>query len=217
MILKKVGFFKSSAMVLTGFLSSLIWVNYSLNPVQAEVIFASGEGNGSFGLLSDFDGQYFSGQQQIGYEFIIQETVEIDQIDWNGQYFPDGQPSKPQFSLRIFKIVEGKPEIKPHFQVQLREVRQTKTNIERFSHPVFNYGGSVIPFKLEAGRYMLSIVNNTQGHTDDWLWMTTDPKTQLQDGDLKIFFRDRDDLAWKSGLTGKMSFTIFGNPTSNSN
>ena len=217
MMSKKIKFFKSSAIILTGFLSSFIWANYLLSSVKAEVIVGSGEGNGSFGLLSDFDGQYFSGQQQIGHEFIINETVEVDQIDWHGQYFPDGQPSKDKFSLRIFKMVEGVPEIKPKIDVQLREVRQTKTNIERFSHPVFNYVGSVIPFQLEPGRYLLSIVNNTQGHTDDWLWMTTEPKTQLQDADLKIFFRDRDDLTWKSGLTGKMSFTIFGKPTSNSN
>ncbi|SKB11765.1 exported hypothetical protein [Planktothrix sp. PCC 11201] len=217
MMFKKIKFLQSSAMVWTGFLSGFIWANYSLISVNAEMIFGSGEGNGSFGLLSDFDGQYFSGQQQIGYEFIIHETVEVDQIDWNGQYFPEGQPLKDKFSLRIFKMVERVPEITPKIEVKLREVRQTKTNIERFSHPVFNYVGSVIPFQLEAGRYLLSIVNNTQGLTDDWLWMTTDPKTQLQDADLKIFFRDGDGLVWKSGLTGKMSFTIFGKPTSNSN
>jgi hypothetical protein len=216
-MLKKIKFLQSSTMVWTGFLSSFIWANYSLISVKAEVIIGSGEGNGSFGLLSDFDGQYFSGQQQIGYEFIIHETVEVDQIDWNGQYFPEGQPSKDKFSLRIFKMVEGVPETTPKIEVQLREVRPTKTNIERFSHPVFNYVGSVMPFQLEAGRYLLSIVNNTQGIMDDWLWMTTEPKTQLQDADLKIFFRDRDGLVWKSGLTGKMSFTIFGKPTSNSN
>lgn len=47
--------------------------------------------------------------------------------------------------------------------------------------------------------------------------MTTDPKTQLPGVDIKIFFRDQDGMAWKSRLTGKMSFTILGEPASNSN
>ncbi len=217
MVFRRMQLLQPCMILLTGFVSSLIGVNYSLLPVQAEVIFASGEGNGSFGLLSDFDGKYFSGQQQIGHEFTLKELVEIDQIHWSGQYFPDGKPSDAKFSLRIFKIVEGTPEITPKIDVNLTEVRQTQTNIERFSHPVFNYVGLVIPFRLEAGRYLLSIVNNTQGNSDDWLWMTTDPKTQLLGGDLKIFFRDQDGMAWKSGLTGKMSFTILGKPASNSN
>jgi hypothetical protein len=217
MMSRIVHFCKPFVILSTGFMSSLIGVNYSLLPVQAEVIFASGEGNGSFGLLSDFDGKYFSGQQQIGYEFTLKELVEIDQIHWSGQYFPDGKPSDAKFSLRIFKIVEGTPEITAKIDVQLTEVRQTQTNIERFSHPVFNYVGLVMPFRLEAGRYLLSIVNNTQGHSDDWLWMTTDPKTQLLGADLKIFFRDQDGMIWKSGLTGKMSFTILGKPASDSN
>nr|CAD5935607.1 hypothetical protein NO713_01577 [Planktothrix pseudagardhii] len=217
MMLKKSWVLKQCMIGLTSLMSSWITLNYSLLPVQAEVIFSSGEGNGSFGLLSDFDGKYFSGQQQIGYEFLIPQTVEIDQIHWNGQYFPDGKPSEAQFSIRIFKIVEAIPEITPQINIQIREVRQTQTDIERFSHPVFNYVGLVQPFRLEPGRYLLSIVNNTQGHSDDWLWMTTDPKTQLLGVDLKIFFRDQDGMAWKSGLTGKMSFTILGKPASNSN
>ncbi|VXD25886.1 hypothetical protein PL8927_900168 [Planktothrix serta PCC 8927] len=217
MMLKKSQVLKHCVIGLTSLMSSWITLNYSLVPVQAEVIFSSGEGNGSFGLLSDFDGKYFSGQQQIGYEFTLKESVEVDQIHWSGQYFPDGKPSDAKFSLRIFKIVEGIPEITPKIDVQLTEVRQTQTDIERFSHPVFNYVGLVIPFRLEAGRYLLSIVNNTQDHSDDWLWMTTDPKTQLLGADLKIFFRDQDGMAWKSGLTGKMSFTILGKPASNAN
>lgn len=217
MMLKKSQVLKRCMIALTSLMSSWITLNYSLLPVQAEVIFSSGEGNGSFGLLSDFDGKYFSGQQQIGYEFMIQKPVEIDQIHWSGQYFPDGKPSDAKFSLRIFKIVEGIPEITPKIDVQLREVRQTQTDIERFSHPVFNYVALVQPFRLETGRYLLSIINNTQGHSDDWLWMTTDPKTQLLGADLKIFFRDQDGMIWKSGLTGKMSFTILGKPASNSN
>ena len=217
MMLRRIKLLTPCFLSLTTLMRSLINVNGSLLPVQAEVIFSSGEGNGSFGLLSDFDGKYFSGQQQIGYEFITQEPIKIAQIHWNGQYFPEGKATTDKFSIRIFKIVEGTPEITPQINVNLREVRQTQTDIERFSHPVFNYVGLVQPFRLETGRYLLSIVNNTPNHSDDWLWMTTDPKTQLPGVDIKIFFRDQDGMAWKSGLTGKMSFTILGEPASNSN
>jgi len=217
MMLRRIKLLTPCVLSLTTLMSSLINVNGSLLPVQAEVIFSSGEGNGSFGLLSDFDGKYFSGQQQIGYEFITQEPIKIAQIHWNGQYFPEGKATTDKFSVRIFKIVEGTPEITPQINVNLTEVRQTQTDIERFSHPVFNYVGLVQPFRLETGRYLLSIVNNTPNHSDDWLWMTSDPKTQLPGVDIKIFFRDQDGMAWKSGLTGKMSFTILGEPASNSN
>ncbi|GEM_PF-2590827 len=217
MILRRIKLLTPRVLSLTTLISSWIGINESMLPVQAEVIFSSGEGNGSFGLLSDFDGQYFLGQQQIGYEFITQEPIEIHQIHWSGQYFPDGKPTTDKFSIRIFKIVEEKPEIMPQINVKLTEVRPTQTDIERFSHPVFNYVGLVQPFRLEIGRYLLSIVNHTQNHSDDWLWMTSDPKTQLPGVDIKIFFRDQDGMAWKSGLTGKMSFTILGEPASNSN
>lgn len=50
---------------------------------------------------------------------------------------------------------------------------------------------------------------------DDWLWMTSDLKTEPMNGDLKIFFREGDDQVWKPGLTGIMSIKIVGKPVSN--
>lgn len=208
---------KKLKLISVGFLSSLTLFFSGVFPGFAEIVFQSGEGNGSFGLLSDFDGTHFSGQQQIGYEFILPETVEIEQIQWSGQYFPDGKLIQSQFSVRIFEIVNGTPATMPKIDVSVDDIRFTDSGIERFAHPVFNYVAVLKPITLNSGRYLLSIVNNTKGQTDDWLWMTSDPKTQQTNGNLKVFFRDADDLVWKQGLTGIMSFTIVGKPVSNSN
>ncbi len=204
-------------LISAGILSGLTFFFSSVVSGFAEIVFESGGGNGSFGFLSDLDGHRFSGQQQIGYEFLLKETVELEQIQWSGQYFPNGKVIKNQFSVRIFEIVNGTPETQPKIDLPLDEIRLTESGIERFSHPVFNYVAVVKPIPLNAGRYLLSIVNNTREHTDDWLWMTSDPKTEQMNGDLKIFFREGDDQVWKLGLTGIMSIKIVGKPVSSLN
>lgn len=161
-------------------------------------------------LSSDFDDD-FQGEFANGLDFGT--TVDITQILWRGVYEPSNTrtPFTDAFSVRLFNAGE----IDPFATLESGNLSYTVESVQEHEgheiYEVYNYTLTLTnPFRLNAGSYLLSIMNNTNADPDDnWFWVRTDTGGG-------VFRYDRQD-PWDSGLmfAGGLSFAIEGNIVTN--
>jgi hypothetical protein len=84
-------------------------------------------------------------------------------------------PATDDFTVRLFNEAAGQPAFAPFFSVNVgNAVNRTPFGSNIAGFDVFEFSAVMAPIPLTAGvTYWLSIVDNTVGDPDDWLWATS--------------------------------------------
>ncbi len=163
-----------SAAVLVAALSSLGWVAPA---TAAAVIYDNGGPDGSRGWWSDFDGS----NQQMADNFVLGAgSNTITGVNWSGSYYSTNSPATTDnFLIRIFGDLGGVPDTNPIYSFSVgNAVNRVDSGIDdaTWSIDIYNYSAAIPSTTLVAGTtYWLSVVNDTSGYTDDWLWENSNP------------------------------------------
>lgn len=147
----------------------------------------------NYGEADPSDADFGSTGRQIADDFLVDAAgFTITNIEWWGVYAGDIAVTD-NFTIQIFaNTIVGDPWTNepaytpyPPTVLSLGTVTRTpdldpNTNIQRTIGPLkaYNYSVSVTPLALTAGRYWLSIFNNTPNDPNnlphnDWYWATT--------------------------------------------
>jgi hypothetical protein len=145
----------------------------------------------TYGEADPSDRDFGSGGRQIADDFLVDAAgFTITNIEWWGVYSLNGSPTD-SFTIHLFNNVPvskdwfNEPAYTPYPPTVLSLGTVTRSpdldpnppNLQKVIPPfglkVYHYSVSVTPVTLTAGRYWLSIFNNTTGFADDWYWATT--------------------------------------------
>lgn len=141
-------------------------------PASATIIYNNGSADGSRGWWSDFDGVV----QQMADGFILSTgNNTITGVNWSGSYYSTNTPTvTDNFLLSIFNNSGGVPDINPIYSFSVgNAVNRVDSGVNdaTWKSDIYNYSAAIPSTMLVAGTtYWLSVVNNTTGHIDDWLW-----------------------------------------------
>lgn len=146
----------------------------------ATVVYDNGSADGSRGWWSDFDGtlQPF---QQIADGFVLGAgSNTISGVNWSGSYYSTNTPTAADnFVIRIFGDSGGVPDVNPIYSFNVgNAVNRMDSGIDdaTWNIDIYNYSAAITSTTLVAGTsYWLSVVNDTTGSTDDWLWENSQP------------------------------------------
>lgn len=163
--------FRSLA-VLAVTVSSLGW---GLPAAAATVVYDNGGADGSRGWWSDFDGALQPFQQMADQFVLSAGSNTITGVNWSGSYYASNTPTAADnFVIRIFGDSGGVPDINPIYSFNIgNAVTRADSGIDdaTWSIDIYNYSAAITSTTLTAGTtYWLSVVNDTSGATDDWLW-----------------------------------------------
>ncbi|MEQ8975092.1 MAG: hypothetical protein RIE73_32490 [Coleofasciculus sp. C1-SOL-03] len=170
---------------------------------------------GAAAIFSDFNSSPIlgGGEQQAGDDFILNDDFNIQEIRWSGIYSPESTPPmNDNFSLRIFEFSDGSPTIEPLLDFNRIDVTRVNSgnilgiNTSGVRLEIFDYSATFDILTLEAGQYLLSIVNDTVNEADTWGWVAP------QYGN--SFLRGDDNIKWNE-FNWEFQFTIHGEPESN--
>ncbi|WP_350131935.1 FxDxF family PEP-CTERM protein [Nitrosomonas sp.] len=192
-----------SAAVLVVALSSIGWVAPA---AAAGINYDNGGPDGSRGWWSDFDGV----NQQMADNFVlIAGSSTLTGVNWSGSYYSTNSPAATDnFLIRIFGDLGGVPDINPIYSFSVgNAVNRVDSGIDdaTFSIDIYNYSAAIPSTTLVAGTtYWLSVVNNTSGFTDDWLWENSNPVGSSA-------FRLGDGNSWNAHTT-ELAFQITAVP-----
>ncbi|MBS0496347.1 MAG: FxDxF family PEP-CTERM protein [Proteobacteria bacterium] len=101
-------------------------------------------------------------------------------VNWSGSYYPTNSPTATDnFLIRIFGDLGGVPDTNPIYSFSVgNAVNRIDSGIDdaTWSIDIYNYSAAIPSTTLVAGTtYWLSVVNDTSGFTDDWLWENSNP------------------------------------------
>ncbi|MBK8268123.1 MAG: PEP-CTERM sorting domain-containing protein [Planctomycetes bacterium] len=148
---------------------------------------------------------------QVGDDFQISQAFGITRVTWYGAYkggdqLPDGTD---HFSLRFFPFSNPtNPSPTSLADLTLSNVLRLPTSLTMFAgNPVFAYEATFPVVNLIAGHYLLSIVNDTTGMSEQWMWHThgTAPGSQF-------WKRSNSANNWLGPFGTEMSFQIYAVP-----
>ncbi len=181
-------------------LLGLLILGHSTSAIAA-LIWNNGDPNNGNAYVSDptFPIQY-------GDDFTLTSTTVVSKIEWFGAYKGTSLTANPTdaFSLRIFKITSGAPEKNPILQLSPSGiVRQQTSGTLPFGNFVYNYQADITPTSLAPGQYLFSVINNTAGQTDQWMWALH----QSVSGD-KCWMRFRDTDSWGGPYGTEFAFKL---------
>jgi hypothetical protein len=138
---------------------------------RAATIWDNGGPDQANGFFSDFQDL-----DQAGDNFTVAGTATANQIQWWGGYAPSNTPTAPDnFTVRFFTITGGVPNTVPLFQYSIGDVGKVDSGLDVVGlFDIYTYSATIPDTLLGPGSYLLSIVNNTTGDTnDDWFWATS--------------------------------------------
>ena len=143
------------------------------NTAQAAVLFNNGAPDLKVAIRSDFGLPV-----EAGDDFRFETNNAVTNITWSGLYSGSAGAStnstNDQFSVRVFEFLKDRPATAPVVSFNNINVNRSANTQSPF---FFNYSfAPTQPFALKAGRYLLSIVNNTTVDTNlDWFWAQSQP------------------------------------------
>lgn len=173
----------------------VVWLVSSV-PSMAGVVFDNGVPNLVNGYHSDFDTSSPSDTVQVGDDFIIAAPGKINHVTFYGAYaFDNVPPSSDEFSIRVFPVVGGIPNASPLFDFNHASVSRVDTGDSLAGLDLYRYEASIPVIFLEAGTYLLSVVNDTTGTDSDWYWATSNAPADSWE-------RDSDGIAWVADANG---------------
>ncbi|MGZ0018761.1 FxDxF family PEP-CTERM protein [Nitrosomonas sp. wSCUT-2] len=161
-----------SLLVLAVAVPSFGWM---LPATAATVVYDNGSADGSRGWWSDFDGALQPFQQMADNFVLGAGSNTFTGVSWSGSYYASNNPTAADnFVIRIFSDLGGIPDTNPIYSFNVgNAVNRIDSGIDdaTWNIDIYNYSASVPSTTLTAGTtYWLSVVNDTSGHTDDWLW-----------------------------------------------
>jgi len=166
----------------------------------AAVIFDNGGPNGSRGAGSDLDqGQEAADDFVLG---VLGDT--ITGVSWSGAYHATNTPvANDDFTIRFYSSALPST---PFLSYEVgNSVNRVDSGVDDafWGLDIFNYSASIPVTALTAGTtYWLSIVNNTAGASDDWLWELSGASGQLA-------FRTTPTDSWNT-VGGALAFQLDG-------
>lgn len=125
-------------------------------------------------------------------DFHIDEAVTINRFDWWGAYkgFAPADGSD-DFTLRLHRIDGGVAQVEPFATFELENVsRNVEPSVLLGGRTVFAYGADFDDVDLEAGGYLVSIMNNPDGSAR-WMWADRDSSPGTS------YIQSREDGAWR--------------------
>lgn len=172
------------------------------------------------GYVSDMGEAPFS--QQMGDDFTLDTSANvIEDVHWWGWYgIPlAAQPAPDNFSIRIFEINAGAPDVDPLFDINVGSVGRAKTDIlvDYSIFPggdfrqVYEYWVDIAAIELDPDiPYLLSIVNDTSGTAsyDEWAWSTTLDYSLSGNSHLRATDGDQ----WGPGVEQELAFKLTAAP-----
>jgi hypothetical protein len=167
------------------------------------VIFDSGVGLGDLGDAIFSDPSFFFTPTFAGDDFTIGLPAIITGFEWTGIYAPFDAPGADDFTIAIYEFSGTDPAIDPLLTFSVGDAGRTDTGVDLLGFTVYSYSATVAATSLAAGRYLLSIVNDTTGQLDAWAWASA-----LQDQD--AYFRDGVSDPWSIEANHTQDFTIRG-------
>lgn len=166
---------KSFALVATS--TTMLSLAVNLAPAQAAVLFDNGPSDLQATFLSNPINPFVPAEG--GDDFSLSNAASITKITWSGIYFSGSLPSDDftdDFSVRLFNIVNGVPDINPFATLSGLFTRiDSGLNVEPDAD-LYNHALTLTtPFSIGAGDYLLSITNSFDANSiDEWGWATHD-------------------------------------------
>ncbi|WP_417850571.1 PEP-CTERM sorting domain-containing protein [Thalassoglobus sp.] len=112
-----------------------------------------------------------------GDDFVLSADSTLRSIEWSGIYWADNTPQAvDNFSVRIYDFSGANPGGFPLTTINVgNNVNRTDSgedfSLGSYSSDIFSYSANITPIALTAGRYVLSIYNDTSvDNNDDWFW-----------------------------------------------
>jgi hypothetical protein len=151
-------------------LATVVTALVGMTPAVAAVVYDNGGADGSRGWWSDFK----NGQQMADGFVLSAGNNTITGVNWSGSYYANNTPTgTDNFTIRIFSGAVS-PGTIPLFSFSVgNAVNRVDSGIDdaTWSIDIYNYSAAIAPTTLVAGTpYWLSVVNDTTGHSSDWLW-----------------------------------------------
>jgi hypothetical protein len=186
----------------------------NLAPAQAGVLFDNGAPNlDAFFVPSDSSPSYPGLMLQGGEDFSLNGAASITKVTWSGIYLfgndPSNIPLTDDFSVSLFNIVNGVPNINP-FATLSGSLSRIDSGLDAAPDiDLYHYALTLAtPFSIEAGNYLLSIVNKTTDDPDDnWAWAAHDVMGNF-------YYRESAGDLWQQDFFGELAFAIEGDTTS---
>ena len=151
---------------------SLAW-HLTATDARAAIIFDNGMPDQVTAAFSDF-----ISVQQAGDFFTFATTQTIRDVHWWGVYDPNSPiPTEDDFTLRIYNVAVGVPEINPtvlNLSIANGASRTATGNQVSGAFDEYAYSVVIPDLLLGPGDYFLSIVNDTSGPNGRWAWSTSD-------------------------------------------
>lgn len=171
---------------------------------QAAVLFDNGASNLQAVFPSNQNSPDFS--LEAGDDFKLNSAANITKVTWSGIYLFDITPLIDNFSVRLFNIFDGAPDINP-FATLNGSLSRVDSGLDVDPDAtLYDYALTpTSPFSIGAGNYLLSIVNTTATPGDDWAWA-------INNFEGSNYYRVNSGDAWENVPT-ELSFRVEGNAT----
>lgn len=174
-------------------------------PAYAGVLFDNGVSDLQAVFPSNPSNPYIPSES--GDDFSLSNAASITKITWSGIYLFGSLPTD-DFSVRLFNMVNGVPDINPFATLsgsfnRIDSGLKVDPDATLYNHALM----LATPFNIGAGNYLLSIINNFPADSnDEWGWATHNWLA----GNASIRVPGS---AWENA-SAELSFKIEGNTTS---
>jgi hypothetical protein len=174
-------------------------------PAQAGVLFDQGASDLQATFPSNPSSSSFN-PGESGDDFSLSSAANITEITWSGIYLFGSFLPTDNFSVRLFNIVNGVPDINPFATLSGSFNRVDSGLVVDPDGTLYNHALMLAtPFNIEAGNYLLSIINTLPADAgNEWGWATHNLAGNAY---LRV-----PGGAWEN-LSGELSFAIEGNTT----
>ncbi len=171
---------------------------------QAAVLFDNGASNLQAVFPSNQNSPDFL--LEAGDDFKLNSDANITKVTWSGIYLFGITPLIDNFSVRLFNILDGVPDINP-FATLNGSLSRVDSGLDVDPDAtLYDYALTpTTPFSIGAGNYLLSIVNTTANPGDDWAWA-------INNFEGSNYYRVNSRDAWENVQT-ELSFKVEGNTT----
>jgi hypothetical protein len=162
---------------------------------NAAILFDNGTPNLLNALISDLSGTVGFGSVIVGEDFTLATASTIDRVSWEGAYGFSLELPLPAdaFSIRVFDFSGASPATTPLATFTAgSSVNRNATGQNILDFAIYGYSATGVGISLPAGRYLLSIVNDTPTSELTWFWATS---TTSEPDALN---RDQDSGSWST-------------------
>lgn len=187
-------------------LQALVFLVFAITTsgaTYAGIVFDNGGPNLDNAHHSDFDTSNPSDTVLMGDDFTLNAQTTIRDVHWFGAYaFSNIPPAADNFSIRFYDFSNPTPDTNAFASYSVGNVTRTNTGTDISGYTIYQYDVAIPDLALATGHYLISIVNDTTGTSDDWYWANSD-------GSGNVRTRTSDANPWASySRTGGLAFSL---------